>query len=79
MRTLQNVLTEREAASYIGMSRSFLRAGRMNGQREGHMHGPPFLKLGHAIRYLVADLDQWLLAHRQELPAVPQDGSVEDE
>src|SRR5919109_4221017 len=58
--------TEREAAQYIGMSRSFLRQSRQDGIRANRTPGPPFVKVGRAIRYLVMDLDQWLLQHRRE-------------
>lgn len=53
-------LRETEAAAYIGMSRSFLRQSRMNGARARRTPGPPFVKVGRAIRYLRADLDAWL-------------------
>ncbi|NLV29652.1 MAG: helix-turn-helix domain-containing protein [Acidobacteria bacterium] len=51
-------LTETEASIYIGMSRPWMRLARMKRQ------GPSFLKIGRAIRYDVADLDQWLDSHR---------------
>jgi excisionase family DNA binding protein len=57
-------LTEKEAAQYIGMSRSFLRKDRMDGIRDNRTPGPQFLKLGRSIRYLKEDLDSWLLKHR---------------
>lgn len=57
-------LTEKEAAEYISMSRSFLRQDRMNGFRISRTPGPKFLKLGRSIRYLKEDLDSWLLEHR---------------
>jgi predicted DNA-binding transcriptional regulator AlpA len=50
------VLQERAAASYIGMSRAFLRAAR-NGRGTP---GPVYLQIGRAIRYRISDLDQWL-------------------
>jgi len=58
-------LTEREAACYIGMSRSFLRQDRMNGHVEGRTPGPAYIRIGRAIRYLKDDLDCWLEQHRQ--------------
>ena len=58
-------LTEREAAQYIAMSRSFLRQDRMNGKREGRTPGPAFLKIGRSVRYLKEDLDKWLEKFRQ--------------
>jgi len=54
------VLTEKEAALYITMSRSFLRQDRMNGHRMGRTHGPPYIRIGRSIRYLRDDLDTWL-------------------
>ncbi len=57
-------LTEKEAAEYIGMSRSFLRKDRMDGIRENRTAGPEFLKIGRSIRYLKNDLDTWLLKNR---------------
>ncbi len=53
--------TEIEAARYIGMSRSFLRQGRMYGEREGKIPPPKFIKMGkRKIIYLREDLDRWL-------------------
>ena len=58
-------LTEAEAATYLRVSRSFLRQGRMNGPRKGHAPPPPYSKIGRMIRYQVKDLDEWLERHRQ--------------
>ena len=58
------VLTEKEAAKYIGMSRSFLCMVRMNGHREGRTKGPAFMNLGRSIRYHKNDLDAWLNKNR---------------
>ncbi len=60
------LLTEKQAAPYIGMSRSFLRQSRMNGKRQNRTPGPLFLKIGRKVLYLVDDLDAWLLEHRHE-------------
>jgi predicted DNA-binding transcriptional regulator AlpA len=57
---LKRTFTEAEAASYTGMSRSFLRQDRMNGQRENRTHGPKYIRIGRSIRYLIEDLDAWL-------------------
>jgi hypothetical protein len=48
------------------MSRSFLRQSRMNGRRQNRTAGPPFLKIGRKVLYLVEDLDTWLLEHRHD-------------
>jgi len=58
------VLTEKEAAKYIRMSRSFLSQDRMNGYRVGRTPGPHFIKFGRTIRYRKQDLDDWLAQHR---------------
>ena len=53
------LLKEREAANYIGMSRSFLAQGRMKGK------GPIFCKVGRSIRYRLEDLDAWIQESRR--------------
>jgi hypothetical protein len=63
---IHRLLTEKQAAPYIGMSRSFLRQSRMNGRRQNRTPGPPFLKIGRKVLYLVEDLDTWLLEHRHD-------------
>lgn len=55
---------ERETASYIRMSVAYLRADRQRGHVGGRTPGPPFLKLGRAVRYLREDLDRWLAERR---------------
>jgi predicted DNA-binding transcriptional regulator AlpA len=52
--------TEKEAAAYIAMSRSFLAQSRMEGQRKNRTPAPPYIKIGRSIRYLRDDLDTWL-------------------
>ena len=59
-----HILTEIEAAKYIGMSRGFLAQDRMNGHRKNRTPGPPFIRIGRTIRYLQDDLEQWLRQHR---------------
>lgn len=51
---------ERDASRHIGFSPSWMRQARMR------RSGPPFVKVGRTIRYRVADLEAWLLAHRVE-------------
>ena len=59
--TPKRAFTEREAACYIGMSRSFLRHGRINGKRDGHIPPPKFIKAGKKkIIYIREDLDSWI-------------------
>jgi predicted DNA-binding transcriptional regulator AlpA len=76
---LKRLLTEQEAADYIGLSRSLLRQGRIYGHREGHIPPPPHLKLGErAIRYDIYDLDRWVEQFRSALGEAPH-GWVESE
>jgi predicted DNA-binding transcriptional regulator AlpA len=51
---MTNLIDEKQAAQYLCLSRSFLRAARVKGT------GPQFLKLGRAVRYKIEDLDNWL-------------------
>lgn len=60
MKFVKRVLTEIETSEYIGMSRSFLRQSRMEGNRATRTHAPPFIKIGRSVRYLREDLDNWL-------------------
>ena len=62
---LSHALTEQQAAQYINYSRSFLRQGRINGDRENRTPTPPYLKIGRSVRYLKQDLDTWLNKFRQ--------------
>ncbi|SON49363.1 helix-turn-helix transcriptional regulator [Vibrio tapetis] len=63
LQSTKRVYTEQETAEYIGMSRSFLRQARMEGQRKNRTIAPPFIKIGRAVRYLKEDLDCWLDSH----------------
>lgn len=56
----KRALSEIEASSYIGMSRSYLRQSRMDGIRDKRTPAPPFIKIGRSVRYLKEDLDAWL-------------------
>jgi hypothetical protein len=65
------MLSERDAARYIGMSMSFLAKDRSNGYRYGITHGPEFVRSGRrTIRYRIEDLDAWIMKNRvvRELP-----------
>ena len=54
------VLSEADAARYIGLSRAFLKKRRREGKP------PAYLRLGRGIRYAVADLDALLRDARVE-------------
>lgn len=58
-----NVLDEKQAAPYIGVSASYLRQSR---QRNATVEGPPWVKVGRRVVYLVSDLDDYLQKHRCE-------------
>lgn len=59
------IVAEREAARYIGMSVAFLRQARCNGPTANRTPGPIFIKIGRAVRYCTSDLDAWLEEHRR--------------
>jgi predicted DNA-binding transcriptional regulator AlpA len=52
-------LRVRQAAEYLGMSKSFLDKMRCYGG------GPTYAKLGASVIYNTDDLDAWLAVHRQ--------------
>lgn len=60
MDVVKRAFTEIETAEYIGMSRSYLRQARMEGNRNNRTPAPKFIKVGRAVRYLKEDLDNWL-------------------
>lgn len=59
-----DLVTEEQAAERIGLSVSFLRSDRCRGHVGNRTAGPPWYQLGRAIRYRVADLDDWLAQRR---------------
>lgn len=67
----RRLISEMEAAKYLGVSRPFLAKSRMDGQRKNHTPGPPYIKLGRAVRYDIRDLDEWIELHRREVARFP--------
>ena len=53
-------LSTPDAARYIGLAYATLKKWRSTGD------GPPYVRLGTRVVYLVVDLDDWLYAHRIE-------------
>ena len=51
-------LRVRQAAEYIGLSKSFLDKARLTGT------GPVFAKLGASVVYSTDDLDTWVASRR---------------
>lgn len=64
MKEKPELLDEKPAAEYIGMSVAFLRSGRCHGIVGNRTPAPPHMKLGRAVKYARADLDAWLAARR---------------
>ena len=60
------IVDEKTAAKMIGMSTSFLRQSRMNGNRKNRAPAPPWIQIGRSVRYSVEDLDTWIMEHRCE-------------
>lgn len=56
----KRLLTEVETSECIGMSRSYLRQARMEGNRKNRVPAPPFIKIGRSVRYRMEDIDKWL-------------------
>jgi predicted DNA-binding transcriptional regulator AlpA len=58
------ILTEEQAAEYLGLSTATLRKGRRN--RPQILRGPPYLRFGRAIRYAKEHIDTWITEQRIE-------------
>lgn len=54
------MLTEIQAAAYLGMSVHYLRKDRCSGTIGNRTPGPRYFKMGNVVRYKQADLDDWL-------------------
>jgi hypothetical protein len=65
-----DIVDERDAAKFTGMSVAFLRVGRAQGVVGRRTPSPPYIRLGRAIRYDKNDLRAWLLEHRR-VPGAP--------
>ncbi len=48
------LIQEPEAAKILGMSISWMQRSRWDGS------GPPYIKINHAVRYRVSDLEKWI-------------------
>lgn len=61
------VMTERAAAQYLSVSPAYLTLSRRRSRRQ--TVGPPYIRIGRRmVRYLRADLDQFLEARRAATP-----------
>lgn len=56
------LLSEKEAAEYIGISISLLRQARRGCFKDqpNRIQAPPYIKLGRIIRYKITDIDKWI-------------------
>jgi predicted DNA-binding transcriptional regulator AlpA len=54
------LLRHNEAAQYLGVSPAHLRLSRHTGELFKGCEAPRYVKLGHAVRYRMSTLDEWL-------------------
>ena len=54
------LLNEKEAARWLGVSLPFLRRGRSQGTTGHRTSTPPFVKLGGRVLYRRSDLEAWV-------------------
>ena len=52
----RKLLSTQETSEFLGMSTHWVKAAR----QKPELAGPPFLKIGNAVRYDIRDLDTWL-------------------
>ena len=57
---MNNLLTSKEAAKYLGYSEGSLRTSRVKGKGLSGLDTPKFIKIGSSIRYKKEDLDAWV-------------------
>jgi excisionase family DNA binding protein len=55
----QQYLTTPEAARYLNVSTQFLEIARYRGV------GPPYCKIGRAVRYRRSRLDEWMISNER--------------
>ncbi|MFN0262256.1 helix-turn-helix transcriptional regulator [Tepidamorphus sp. 3E244] len=55
---IDRLLREAEVADHLGIPKRTIQAWRLRGE------GPPFFKLGRAVRYRHSDLEAWLADNR---------------
>lgn len=66
---MANLITEKLAAARIGMQPVTLRVWR------SQRRGPPYKRVGGAIRYDPDELDAWVRSERPEDDPKPQNGT----
>ena len=55
-----NLLSNNEAANFLGVSPNLLRLSRHTGELFKGAPAPPYVKFGHAVRYRRQSLEAWL-------------------
>lgn len=58
---MEQLVKEQKAAAALEVSRSYLQKARSRGD------GPPFVKIGNAIRYRQSDIDAFIKANARGL------------
>jgi hypothetical protein len=69
------LLTEKLASAYLGLSCASLRKGRSEGQRGIRTVMPPYVRVGGRVFYRRTDLDRWLNGLR-EFSNLAEEGDV---
>lgn len=67
---IYQLINENEAARRLGLAVPTLRKWRVHGG------GPPFLKLGRAVRYDTADLDAWVDLGSGPINRIPKEARL---
>ena len=62
--SIQRLLTEKETATLLSISRSTLRHQRQTGSILGQKPCIPYIKIGHNIRYDPRDIAKWIEENR---------------
>lgn len=63
---LEDLISETEAAQYLGVTRQTLRHWRTHGRGSAHEDGPRYWKCLDRIGYTISDLEEWIAASMQE-------------
>lgn len=58
---MEKLLTDKEASEITGLSRAWFQRIRWSGG------GPPYVKIGHSVRYRESQLESWINSHRTQV------------
>ncbi len=56
---IMELMKEKDAAEYLGWSRSSLKQSRVTGKLAG-VASPKYVKIGYSVRYKLSTLKEWL-------------------